>query len=114
MPVKIKPISNIKAKLGIEVNGKVQRWFTHTCRIAMEKYVPKDEGNLRLIVDEQPSWITYEMPYARYQYYGMRDDGTHVVRNYTTPNTCPYWDRKMVSADMPSIIKKAQQKSGGK
>ena len=114
MPVKLKPTSTIKARLGIEPNGRVQKFFTNTCYKHMNKYVPKDNGDLRTIVDIQSNSITYEMPYARYQYYGMRDDGTHVVKNYTTPGTGPYWDKRMVSAEMQDVVKEVQKYIGGK
>ena len=108
MPVNMKATSKIVARLGLEPDGKVQKFFTNTCRKHMDKYVPMDEGNLRTIIDEQPSWITYEMPYARYQYYGVRSDGTHQVVNYSTPNTGPYWDKRMVSAEMRDVEKEVQ------
>jgi hypothetical protein len=114
MPIKIKPTSQIKARLGIEPNGRVQKFFTNTCYKHMDKYVPKDEGNLRTIVDVESNSITYEQPYAHYQYYGMRDDGTHVVKNYTTPGTGPYWDKRMVSAEMQDVVKEVQNYIGGK
>ncbi|MBR1653678.1 MAG: capsid protein [Clostridia bacterium] len=116
MPVKMQPTSVIKAHLGIEPNGRVQKFFTNTCYKHMDKYVPKDEGNLRTIVDIENDSITYESPYARYQYYGMRDDGTHVVKNYTTPGTGPYWDKRMVSAEMQDVVKEIQNyvNRGGK
>lgn len=116
MPVKMQPTSVIKARLGIDPNGKVQKFFTNTCYKHMDKYVPKDEGNLRTIVDIQSNTITYESPYARYQYYGMRDDGTHIVKNYTTPGTGPYWDKRMVSAEMQDVVKEVQDyvNRGGK
>ena len=114
--VKMQPVGVIKARLGIDPDGRVQRFFTNTCYKHMDKYVPKDEGNLRTVVSIQANSITYESPYARYQYYGMRDDGTHVVRNYTTPGTGPYWDKKMVSAEMQDIVKEVQNyvNRGGK
>lgn len=114
MPVKLNPTSQIKARLGIEPNGRVQKFFTNTCYKHMDKYVPKDEGNLRTIVDIQPDSITYESPYAKYQYYGMRNDGTHVVKNYTTPGTGKYWDKRMVSAEMQDVVKEVQDYVGGK
>ena len=83
MPVSIKPTSQIKAKLGIEPNGRVQKFFTNTCYKHMDKYVPMDEGNLRTIVNIEPNYITYESPYAKYQYYGVREDGTHSPLYYT-------------------------------
>lgn len=114
MPVKMQPTSVIKARLGLEPNGRVQKFFTNTCYKHMDKYVPKDEGNLRTIVDIQPNSITYESPYARYQYYGEREDGSHKVINYTTPGTGPYWDKRMVSAEMQDVVKEVQNYIGGK
>lgn len=114
MPVKLKPTSQIKARLGIEPNGRVQKFFTNTCYKHMDKYVPKREGNLRTIVDIDADRITYESPYARYQYRGMREDGSRPVRNYTTPGTGPYWDKRMVSAEMQDVVKEVQDYIGGK
>ena len=114
MPVKLKPTSVIKARLGLEPNGRVQKFFTNTCYKHMDKYVPQDNGDLRTIVDIQPDSITYESNYARYQYYGVREDGTHQVHNYTTPGTGPYWDKRMVSAEMQDVVKEVQDYIGGK
>lgn len=112
MPVTIKPTSTIKARLGIEPNGRVQKFLTNTCYKHMDKYVPMDKGNLRTIVDIGNNTITYESPYAEYQYYGIRKDDTHKVKNYTTPGTGTYWDRRMVSAEMPEVIKEVQDYIG--
>lgn len=114
MPVKLKPTSQIKARLGIQPNGRVQKFFTNTCYKHMDKYVPMRDGNLRTIVDVEDDSITYETPYARYQYYGVREDGTHQIRNYTTPGTGTYWDKRMVSAEMQDVIKEVQNYVGGK
>ena len=114
MALKLKPTSQIKARLGIDPNGRVQKFFTNTCYKHMDKYVPMDTGNLRTIVDIDSNRITYEMPYAKYQYYGMRKDGTHKVKNYTTPGTGPYWDKRMVSAEMYDVVKEVQDYIGGK
>ena len=114
MPVKLKPTSAIKARLGIEPNGRVQKFFTNSCYKHMDKYVPKDIGNLRVNVDIEPKQIIYESPYAKYQYYGIRADGTRPVKNYTTPGTGTYWDKRMVSAEMGDIVKEVQDYIGGK
>lgn len=115
MPVKLQPTSVIKARLGIDDNGKVQKFFQETCYKRMDKYVPQDNGDLRTNVDlSNPEYIVYESPYARYQYYGVREDGTHKVQHYTTPGTGPYWDNRMVSAEMQDVVKEVQQYIGGK
>lgn len=113
MPISIKPTSQIKARLGINPDGRVIKFLTNECAKKMDKYVPKDEGILRLYKIEGNK-IIYDQPYARYQYYGVREDGTHRVQNYTTAGTGPYWDEKMKTADLPDIMRKAQQRFGGK
>lgn len=115
--MEIKPISEIKIRLGVEPGGRVQRYFQSACYRYMDKYVPMDQGDLRTNVDlSDPNYIIYESPYARYQYYGVREDGSHVVRNYTTAGTGPYWDKQMVSAEIRDLEKEVQTyiKHGGK
>ena len=79
----LKPISEIKANLGIEPNGRVQKFFTNTCRNHMDKYVPKDIGILRENVVIENDSITYQGPYPHAQYIGEVHGSP--VRNYTTP-----------------------------
>lgn len=79
----LKPISEIKADLGIEPNGKVQKYFTERCYQHMDKYVPKDTGNLRDTVEITSDSVTYLMPYAHAQYVGIVHGSP--VKNYTTP-----------------------------
>ena len=114
MSAKIKPTSVIKANLGIEPNGKVQKFFTNTCYRYMDKYVPKDNGLLREIVTLTSNSITYEQEYAHAQYIGEVNGGK--VVNYTTPGTGPYWDKRMVSAEIQDIVKEVQDyvNRGGK
>lgn len=117
MPVKMQPTSVIKANLGIQPNGPVQKFFTETCYKHMDKYVPMSDlesaGDLRTIVDIQPDHITYESPYAHAQYVGFTKGP---VVNYTTPGTGPYWDQRMVSAEMQDVVKEVQDfvNRGGK
>ena len=101
----LNPISTIKANLGIEPNGPVQKFFTNTCYRYMDKYVPKDNGILRTDVTIKADSITYEQPYAHAQYVGYTKGP---VKNYTTAGTGPYWDRRMVSAEMQDIVREVQ------
>ena len=114
MAVKMKPTSVIKANLGIEPNGRVQKFFTNTCYRYMDKYVPKDNGLLREIVTIDSNSITYEQEYAHAQYIGEVNGGQ--VVNYTTPGTGPYWDKRMVSAEMQDVVAEVQNyvNKGGK
>ena len=109
MPVKLQPTSVIKARLGIQSGGPIHKFFTNECYKAMDEFVPRsagtDGGSLRETVAIEVDKITYESSYARYQYYGMREDGSHVVKNYTTPGTGPYWDKRMWSVKKDRLIK---------
>lgn len=107
----LKPISTIKANLGIEPNGKVQAYFTERCYTHMDKYVPKDTGTLRETVTLTSNSITYEQEYAHAQYIGEVNGGQ--VKNYTTPGTGPYWDKRMVSAEMQDVVREVQAYIGG-
>ena len=115
MGVYINSLDQIEKRLKINTNGPVQAFMTETCYKAMDKYVPRRDGNLRTIVYLTNHSITYQSPYARYQYYGIRGDGTHKVKHYTTPGTGPYWDKRMISADINKVVKQVQGKiNGGK
>ena len=108
----LNPISKIKANLGIEPNGKVQKFFTNTCYTHMDKYVPKDIGNLRENVDIHADSITYQSVYAKSQYEGIVHGSE--VKNYTTPGTGPHWDKRMVSAEINDVVKEVQEYVEGK
>jgi len=100
--MKMKPISQIKADLGINPGGRVQRFFTDTCAKHMDKYVPLgDTGNLRDITHKEVDSITYEMPYAHYQYIGklyVMDNGKGAYYNpdygfWSKPRSCQKTNR---------------------
>lgn len=99
----LEPVNTIKARLGIDDNGKVQKKFSKLCRVAMDNYVPMKEGRLRANVKVGDDYVEYQTTYAKVQYYGI----THGkrIKNYTTPGTGPYWDRRMVSADLTNVLK---------
>ena len=101
----LNPVSEIKVNLGIEPKGKAHKFFTATCYKHMDKYVPKDVGNLREIVSLKEDSITYQSNYAHAQYIGYTKGP---VVNYTTPGTGRYWDRRMVSAEGQKVVKEVQ------
>ena len=105
--MRMKPISTIKLDLGINANGRAQKFFTDTCYKRMDKYVPKRDGNLRTVVDKGRNYIIYESPYAHAQYVGIVNGSP--VTHYTTPGTGPYWDKRMVSAEMDIIAKEVER-----
>ena len=107
--MKMKPISQIKADLGINPGGRIQKFFSFSCRKHMDKYIPMDTGNLADTWDMGADYITYEQPYAHYQYIGISKSGKPL--NYSTekhPYAGSYWDKRMVSAEMQDVVKEVQ------
>lgn len=101
MAVKLKPISQIELQLGINPDGRVQKYFTKRCRDRMDKYVPMDTGMLRRNTYLSSKSITYQSDYAELQYATQ-------FKNYTTPGTGPNWDKRMLSAEKDFLIKEVQ------
>ena len=111
MRVNMKPAGVIEARLGIQPNGPAHAFFTNSCYNHMDRYVPykpHQGDHLRENVEIETNYIKYNMPYANYQYYGVRQDGTHEVKNYTTEDTGPYWDRVMWSVEKDDVINEVQ------
>ena len=57
MKVKMKPTSVIIVKLGLNTGGDTQQFFTNTCALHMDKYVPFDTGSLAetVIINGKPN-----------------------------------------------------------
>lgn len=114
--------SVIAARLGIDEGGRIHKYFTEQCALHMDRFVPFDSGDLATTVvvngkttsNVTVNTITYEQPYAKYQYYGMRKDGSHKIDEANRkrdfhPLATSHWDRHMVTADMPDIIANVQK-----
>lgn len=118
--IKMKPTSVIIANLGLAPDGPIQQWFTDTCALHMDKYTPFRHGDLAKTVvvngevnrqNVTEDTIVYKQHYASYVYYGMRRDGTHVIKHYTDDfhaDAGPYWDRRMWSAEKEQVVKEVQ------
>lgn len=113
MSIRINSLDKIKRRLNIQDGGPAHAYFTELCYKKMNDFVPMSEGDskgsLRGNVNLKVDSITYESPYASYQYFGKRKDGSHVISHWTTPGTGPKWDKKMISADMVDIVKEVTQ-----
>ena len=125
MPVTMKPASVIKARLGLEPNGKVHKWFTNTCALHIDKFVPWDTGSLAETVvvngvttsNVTTNTITYDQNYAKYVYYGIRNGKELNYQTDVHELAGPYWDKRMWSAEKDIVVKEVQNyfdKFGGK
>ncbi len=129
MSVKMNPTSQIKARLGINKGGRIQKHLTNTVYRYMDKYVPYNDGALRTVTEVGIDYVLYKSPYAHYQYKGIlyvdpetgssyaRRDVTKVPTsknlNYNTAGTGSYWDKKMMSAEGDKMIAEVQKKIDG-
>lgn len=84
---------------------KAQYALVNQAMADMEQFVPKDQGHLRDSVHatSDGSQITYAMPYAKAQFYGIANG--YPVHNYSTPGTGKRWDLKAKSMFMDSWVK---------
>lgn len=89
--LELKDTEKILHIYGLEHNGSSKLYAANRAFIRMQKYVPYDTGALSLTATVKPESVTYEMPYARRQYYENKGDneGIRGAR----------WDRKMWSAE---------------
>lgn len=136
--VDLKPTSVISLRLGIQNKGPVHKFFTHTCAIHMDKYVPYRTGTLATTVVEggnttsnvTEDTITYAQKYAIYPYMGIRKNAKFEMNgksyrlyknmHYGTDKHSlagPHWDKRMWTAEKNDIVKEVQdyvKKHGGK
>lgn len=114
--LEMKPIATILARLGIDKNGRVQRFLTETVNRRITRYMPFRTGVLatKLKFVSSPTEITVNGPYARYQYYGKvmvgkppkqvtDTDLTYGKTKY--PSAGPFWDRRLMAAEKDVILR---------
>lgn len=123
--VKLNNIDKIKKRLGLEPDGRVQKFFTNTCAIHMDKYLPFDTGTTAetVVVNGQANGpgvgidsLTYQTPYAEIIYKGIKDGKNINFHTDKHSQAGPYWDKRMVSAEMNIVVKEVQDfvNRGGK
>ena len=104
-------VEGIKADLGIEPNGRAQKFLVDTCANHMDKYVPMRTGALSGTIIKTNHSVIYDVPYAAYQYFGKSKTGKDL--DYSKEKHAyagPYWDKRMATAELPIVISEVQQK----
>jgi hypothetical protein len=118
MALKLKQPNEIILRMGLNADGPMIKDFTKICYNKMYRYVPfsgdAQRIHLRENVEIGVDSITFKTGYARYQYYGIREDGSRKVKNYTTPGTGKYWDQLMMSVERDNIMEEMRKKYGGR
>lgn len=101
--VELKPIQNIFVSLGIQEHGKAQLFLTNEAYRRMSKYVPFRTGKLRDTTTIKPGSVTYEVKYAKRQYYNNKGSG---IRG-------KFWDKRMMSAEQNQLTSDLQKYISG-
>lgn len=107
-----------------QVETEINNALALTLRLALEdvhrrsnpRTPLKDNGLrtsvLKTVVNSpmlQRGIIEWRVPYASYQERGMRADGTHVVKHYTTPGTGKEFAERSVKETMKNFGEIAKQ-----
>lgn len=114
--VNMKPTSVIKVRLGINHKGPVHKFFTNTCALHMDKYVPFRTGALaetvvvngKVTSNVSEDEIVYAQKYARIVYDGVRKGKPLNYRTDKHKLAGPYWDKRMWTAEKDKIIEEVQ------
>lgn len=120
MEVELKPASVIIAKFGLAPNGPVQSFFTNTCALHIDKYVPFDTGALAETSvlkngeintkNVYKNAIVYNQQYAKYVYYGISKSGKELHYQKDKHRLAgPYWDKRMWSAEKNQVIREVNK-----
>lgn len=106
-------VSNKNEAMAIMTNRAVyaQYLLAHAIKRDSLKTTPLKTHQLRASIKLSSSvedykvkqTIKWDQPYAAYQERGMRYDGTHVIKNYTTAGTGPWYARDAVKRGMKNL-----------
>jgi len=97
----------------LEANGQAQRFFTSEVKRLSDPYTPFDNGVLKSNVTLEANSITYNVPYARYQYYGVSSGGRAL--NYQgAPTRGREWTTRMWADRGGEILQSISSFVGGR
>lgn len=85
-------------KFNMQKGGSAQLFLSNEVARRDVKYVPWKNGFLATTTTVKPGSVTYEQPYAHKQYTTNKGKG---IRG-------KYWDKKMLSAEKPMLVKDVQ------
>ena len=107
------PTQKILLKRYLNKNGKAQAFFTKTCEMHMNKYVPFLTGNLKDITcTVKTKQIVYNAPYSRKVYYTNKGNGKQGTSHGGLRGR--YWDKRMMSSEGNTIVKEVANFVGGR
>lgn len=111
MRTSVPGLRRVAAHLGVDEQGDVQKMVTGEIFERIKKYMPRESGELisktRIT---RPTIIEVDSPYAKRQFFGIREDGSHYRYDTSSnPNAGPHWDARMMAAEGNSLRAKVQR-----
>lgn len=107
---------------GLGGDNRAQVFLASEVKRLSDKYVPMQQGALKnkVTVASDGSTLTYEQPYAHYQYYGEAMAG-RAPKKYTGkpltyhggPMRGPQWDKRMMADKHDEIVNNLKEYIGG-
>lgn len=133
--VQMKPVNVIVNRLGLSRDGDVQMQLTRIVNQRITRYMPYRSSALatksKIMAKEDserlsegkksitnPTTITVQGPYAKYQYYGNVMVGTKpkiatdkplTYSKHKHPLAGPKWDQRMMAAEGKQIVRELQE-----
>ena len=124
-------VGTMLKKRGLEVDGRVQKLFTAMCAKEMDPYVPMQQGILKNTRQIGVDRVTYNSPYATFQYHGKVMIGVETRSAYAkkgelkivtgrdlkyhgAPKRGKLWDKRMWADKKDKILNDVAKSAGGK
>ena len=124
-------VGTMLKKRGLEPSGRVQKLFTATCAKEMDPYIPMQQGILKNTRQIGTDKVTYNSPYAKFQYYGKLMLGVETRSAYAkkgerkvvtdkdlkyngAPKRGKLWDKRMWADKKNKILNDIAKSAGGK
>jgi hypothetical protein len=116
--IKINDAERIMKRLGIDAQGRVQKFHTANVLRRIEKYMPYRTGlTIKLMIAQSPvnkPEIRVNVPYAKRLYYGYSAKGNPLKYNKTkNPLAGPKWDVRLAAVEGAAMLADLQRFAGG-
>ncbi len=123
-------VGTMLKKRGLEPNGRVQLLFTSRCAAEMDPYIPMQQGILKNTRQIGTDKVTFNSPYAKFQYYGKVMIGVKSRSAYAdkgelkvvtdrdlkyngAPKRGKLWDKRMWADKKNKILSDVAKVAGG-
>lgn len=111
--VNLNSVATILADRKLEKGGQAQRFMTSEVKRLSDPYTPLDTSTLKSNVTMQADSITYNSPYANYQWKGISKNGRS-LRYHGEPMRGRAWVNRAMADRKSDVVKAVAAFVGGK